>query len=145
MSKHKAVRFSVMRKRWIAAVAALGLSLSGSLVASSVAQASNAACNVTPTDFGAKHIVSFTSVGSCDWTVPAGVSRVEVQLRPEDHNMPKLPWIEEENFNPSYLVRDLHKMPKRGDKPEWRHNQDYWAEKDQIPATDLTGAEFKYS
>jgi cation diffusion facilitator CzcD-associated flavoprotein CzcO len=74
-----------------------------------------------------------------------GAKRVEVQLRPEDHNMPLLPWIEEENFNPSYLMRDLHKMPKRGDKPEWRHNQDYWHEKDEIPAINLNGAEFAYS
>ena len=59
--------------------------------------------------------------------------------------MPLSPWIEEDNFNPGYLMRGLDKLPKRGDKPEWRHNQDYWAEKDQIPATDLTGAEFKYS
>ena len=73
-----------------------------------------------------------------------GAKRVEVKLRPEDHNMPLLPWIEEENFNPSYLVRDLHKMPKRGDKPEWRHNQDYWHEKDEIPAINLDGAEFVY-
>ncbi|MEN9926464.1 MAG: hypothetical protein RL268_2590, partial [Pseudomonadota bacterium] len=35
-------------------------------------------------------------------------------------------------------------LPKRGDKPEWRHNQDYWAERDQIPATDLEGSEFLY-
>jgi hypothetical protein len=37
-----------------------------------------------------------------------------------------LPWIEDDHFNPNYLVRDLHKMPKHGDKPEWRHNQHYW-------------------
>ena len=35
-------------------------------------------------------------------------------------------------------------MPRRGDKPEWRHNQDYWAEKDAFPRIDLRGAEFVY-
>jgi hypothetical protein len=30
-------------------------------------------------------------------------------------------------------------LPKRGDKPEWQHNQDYWSEKDQIPAIDTSG------
>jgi monooxygenase len=30
-------------------------------------------------------------------------------------------------------MRGFDKLPQRGDKPEWRHNQDYWAEKDQIP------------
>lgn len=74
-----------------------------------------------------------------------GVKRVEVSLRPEDHNMPLLPWIDASNFNPGYLMRDVHKLPKRGDKPEWMHNQDYWREKDEIPLIDLDGAEFVYS
>ncbi|HMT44442.1 MAG TPA: NAD(P)/FAD-dependent oxidoreductase [Chakrabartia sp.] len=71
--------------------------------------------------------------------------KVEVVLRPEDKDMQLLPWIESENFNPGYLMRGLAKLPKRGDKPEWRHNQDYWREKEEIPNIDLNGAEFKYS
>ena len=74
-----------------------------------------------------------------------GASQVEVALRPEDHNMPLLPWISEENFNPNYLKRDLHRLPRRGDKPEWQHNQDYWREKDEIPTIDLDDAAFRYS
>jgi cation diffusion facilitator CzcD-associated flavoprotein CzcO len=74
-----------------------------------------------------------------------GVRQVEVALRPEDHNMPLLPWIDEENFNPGYLLRGMHLLPKRGDKPEWAHTQDYWAEKDAIPATNLDDAAFVYS
>jgi len=58
--------------------------------------------------------------------------------------MPLGDWIEAENFNPGYLMRGLKKMPRRGDKPEWRHNQDYWAERGEIPNIDLTGAEFLY-
>lgn len=73
-----------------------------------------------------------------------GAKRVDVQLRPEDHNMPILPWIEEENFNPHYLMRDMDRLPRRGDKAEWRHNQDYWLEKDVFPQIDLTGSEFAY-
>ncbi len=73
-----------------------------------------------------------------------GASRVDVQLRPEDHNMPILPWIEDDNFNPNYLMRELHKMPRRGDKPEWRHNQHYWVEREEFPTIDLDGAEFVY-
>ncbi len=73
-----------------------------------------------------------------------GVKRVEVALRDEDHNMPLYDWIESENFNPGYLMRGLKMMPKRGDKPEWRHNQDYWREKDEIPFIDLEGSEFVY-
>jgi cation diffusion facilitator CzcD-associated flavoprotein CzcO len=70
--------------------------------------------------------------------------RVEVALRDEDKNMAILPWIEEENFNPNYLMRDLDRMPRRGAKPEWRHNQDYWAERIEIPAIALDGEEFVY-
>ena len=73
-----------------------------------------------------------------------GVHRVSVELRPEDHNMPLLPWIDEENFNPGYMQRGMHLLPKRGDKPEWAHTQDYWHEKDWLPAIDLDGAEFHY-
>ena len=47
--------------------------------------------------------------------------------------MPLLPWIDPENFNPGYMMRGMHLLPKRGDKPEWQHNQDYWAEKDEFP------------
>jgi cation diffusion facilitator CzcD-associated flavoprotein CzcO len=73
-----------------------------------------------------------------------GAKRVEVALRPEDRNMPLLPWIDPENFNPGYIMRGLHLLPQRGDKPEWMHNQDHWAEKDEIPAIDLTDAAFVY-
>jgi cation diffusion facilitator CzcD-associated flavoprotein CzcO len=74
-----------------------------------------------------------------------GAQRVTVALRPEDRDMPLLPWIDPENFNPGYLMRALDKLPKRGDKPEWQHTQDYWREKDEIPAIDLDGAEFVYA
>jgi cation diffusion facilitator CzcD-associated flavoprotein CzcO len=74
-----------------------------------------------------------------------GAERVDVQLRPEDADMELLPWIDPENFNPGYLMRALDKLPKRGDKPEWQHTQDYWNEKDWIPAIDLDGPEFAYS
>jgi monooxygenase len=73
-----------------------------------------------------------------------GIKRVEVALRPEDQGMGLLPWIEADNFNPGYLMRGLDQMPRRGDKPEWRHNQDYWREKDEIPFIDLTSSEFVY-
>lgn len=73
-----------------------------------------------------------------------GARRVEVALREEDAEMPLLPWIEQDNFNPGYLMRDLDRLPRRGDKPEWRHNQDYWSEREEIPRIDLDGSEFVY-
>jgi cation diffusion facilitator CzcD-associated flavoprotein CzcO len=73
-----------------------------------------------------------------------GARKVMPTLRPEDRDMPLLPWIDPENFNPGYLMRGMHLLPKRGDKPEWQHTQDYWSEKDQIPAADLDDGAFIY-
>ena len=70
--------------------------------------------------------------------------RVEVALRPEDRDMQLLPWIDAENFNPGYLMRGIHLLPKRGDKREWQHSQDYWGEKNEFPAIDLDDKAFVY-
>jgi uncharacterized protein (DUF2236 family) len=51
--------------------------------------------------------------------------------------MPLEPWIDPENFNPGYLMRAMHQMPKRGAKPEWQHTQDYWAESRELPKIDM--------
>jgi len=71
--------------------------------------------------------------------------KVEVALRPEDKDMKILDWIDEENFNPGYLLRGMHLWPRRGDKPEWQHSQDYWTEKDVIPTIDLDDPLFRYA
>jgi cation diffusion facilitator CzcD-associated flavoprotein CzcO len=73
-----------------------------------------------------------------------GASKVTPALRPEDKDMPLAAWIDPENFNPGYLTRGIHLLPKRGDKPEWQHTQDYWTEKDQIPAADLDDGALVY-
>ena len=75
----------------------------------------------------------------------SGSKRVSVTLRPEDEDMDLLPWIDQENFNPGYLMRAMSLLPKRGDKPEWQHTQDYWREKDDIPAINLNAPEFLYT
>jgi cation diffusion facilitator CzcD-associated flavoprotein CzcO len=74
-----------------------------------------------------------------------GAERVVVALRPEDRAMPLLPWIDEQDFNPGYMMRGMHLLPRRGDKPEWSHTQNYWAEKDEFPAIDLDDAAFVYT
>jgi cation diffusion facilitator CzcD-associated flavoprotein CzcO len=73
-----------------------------------------------------------------------GARKVTVGLRPEDKDMPLLPWIDPENFNPGYLMRGMHLLPHRGDKPEWQHTQDYWTEKDEFRAIDLDDPVFRY-
>jgi cation diffusion facilitator CzcD-associated flavoprotein CzcO len=73
-----------------------------------------------------------------------GARKVVPALRPQEDNMPLHSWIDPENFNPGYLMRDMHLLPKRGAKPEWQHSQDYWAEKDEFPAIDLDDPAFVY-
>ncbi len=73
-----------------------------------------------------------------------GAEKVVPTLRPEDDNMPILPWIDEDNFNPGYMTRSMHLLPKRGNKPEWAHTQDYNTEKDLFPEIDLEDAVFVY-
>lgn len=73
-----------------------------------------------------------------------GAKRIEAALRPEDEGMKLLPWMDPENFNPGYLMRAMDLLPKRGEKPEWQHSQDYWREKDELPVIDLDGPEFVY-
>jgi cation diffusion facilitator CzcD-associated flavoprotein CzcO len=69
---------------------------------------------------------------------------VEVALRPQDKDMKLLPWIDTDNFNPGYLMRGMHLLPRRGDKREWQHTQDYWREKNELPAIDLDDKAFVY-
>jgi cation diffusion facilitator CzcD-associated flavoprotein CzcO len=73
-----------------------------------------------------------------------GARSVVPALRPEDRDMPLLPWIDPENFNPGYIMRGMHLLPKRGDKPQWQHTQDYWTEKDEFPAIALDDPTFVY-
>ena len=74
-----------------------------------------------------------------------GVRRVMPVLRPEDRGMAILPWVDENDFNPGYMMRGQHLLPRRGAKREWAHSQDYWAEKDEIPAIDLDDPAFAYA
>ncbi|MCB1644850.1 MAG: NAD(P)/FAD-dependent oxidoreductase, partial [Pseudomonadales bacterium] len=74
-----------------------------------------------------------------------GVRSVMPALRPEDKDMVIGDWIDQDNFNPNYLRRAMHLMPKSGNKREWQHTQDYWREKDEIPNIDLDQPVFRYA
>ena len=64
-------------------------------------------------------------------------SIVVPQLRDEDADMGLLPWVDPENFNPGYLTRSMHLMPKQGDRRPWQLLHDYMVEKEELPAADL--------
>ncbi len=74
-----------------------------------------------------------------------GVRVVTPQLRPVDAGMRKRPWVDPENFNPGYLTRSMHLMPKQGDRAPWIFTQDYFKEKDEIPGCDLDDAALVYT
>ncbi len=67
-----------------------------------------------------------------------GKQMVEAKLRPEDRDMPIYPFLDEEFFNPGYMQRGSHLMPKRGAHMPWMYNHDYIEEKQQFEACDLS-------
>ena len=70
--------------------------------------------------------------------------KVTVELTDDVKDLPHLDWMDSENFSPGYLMRAMHLLPKRLDRPEWQHTQDYWTERKVLPTTDLNGPEFRY-
>jgi len=70
--------------------------------------------------------------------------RVTVEIPEDCADLPHLSWIDPENFNPGYLMRGMDKLPKRLDRPEWQHTQDYWSERERFPLIDLAGKVFIY-
>jgi cation diffusion facilitator CzcD-associated flavoprotein CzcO len=65
-------------------------------------------------------------------------------LRPADADMELHPWITEDNFNPGYLQRGVHLLPRQGDRAPWLHTQDFWREKDVVPTLDLDDGTLLY-
>jgi len=66
-----------------------------------------------------------------------GSTMVVPGLRPEEAGMDLGPWVDPDNFNPGYLTRSLHLMPKQGDRDPWRLLHEYSVEKDLLPRADL--------
>jgi cation diffusion facilitator CzcD-associated flavoprotein CzcO len=74
----------------------------------------------------------------------SGAQVVTPTLRPQDQGMALRPWIDPDNFNPGYLARGLHLLPRQGSHAPWLHAQDYWAEKDELPAAPLDDGSLVY-
>ncbi len=74
-----------------------------------------------------------------------GVTVCTPTLREEDANMTAHPWIDEEQFNPGYMQRSMHLMPKKGDHQPWIYNMDYYTEKEELPAADLDDGALVYA
>jgi hypothetical protein len=73
-----------------------------------------------------------------------GTTVVVPSLRPEDADMPLLPWADPENFNPGYVLRSAHRMFRRGDREPWTHLHEYVEERQSLPAADLDDGSLVY-
>lgn len=47
------------------------------------------------------------------------------------------PWIDPENFNAGYIMRALAILPKQGDHEPWVMTQDYFTDRETLPAVDF--------
>jgi cation diffusion facilitator CzcD-associated flavoprotein CzcO len=65
------------------------------------------------------------------------LSMVVPRLRAHEKDMRLQAWVSEDNFNPGYIKRSLHKLPKQGTHLPWLHTQDYALDKDLLPQVDL--------
>ena len=74
-----------------------------------------------------------------------GIRSVVPQLRPQDQGMTLAPWVRPDNFNPGYLARSIHQLPRQGDHAPWVHLQDYRKEKDDLPAAALDDGSLIFS
>ncbi len=73
-----------------------------------------------------------------------GATVVVPELRPEDGDMPLGPYVDPENFNPGYLTRSMHLMPKQGDREPWQLPHDYLREKAELPVADLDDGALRF-
>jgi monooxygenase len=65
-------------------------------------------------------------------------------LRDEDQGMALRPWVDPEEFNPSYLKRAVHLMPRQGNHEPWIHPHSYIVEKEELPRADLDDGSLIY-
>ncbi|SFI79665.1 flavin-containing monooxygenase [Albimonas pacifica] len=73
-----------------------------------------------------------------------GVRSVTPTLREEDRQMEPRPWIDPENFNAGYIMRGHALMPRQGDRGPWVNSQDYYEERESLPAADLEDGTLVY-
>ena len=62
-----------------------------------------------------------------------------------DDHVELRPWVEPDNFNPGYLTRSMHLMPRQGDRLPWRLLHDYTEEREILAAADLDDGRLRYS
>ncbi|WP_153503503.1 flavin-containing monooxygenase [Cumulibacter manganitolerans] len=59
------------------------------------------------------------------------------RLRPQDADMPLLPFMDPENVSSGYMMRSQEKMFKQGDREPWVHMKEFHEERHTLPVADL--------
>jgi hypothetical protein len=73
-----------------------------------------------------------------------GATMVTPQLRPEDKDMPLLPFANPENFNSGYVMRAQHLLFRQGDREPWTHLLELEQELPILPKADLDDGTLTY-
>ena len=74
-----------------------------------------------------------------------GATTVVPALRPQDEDMPRLPWCDPEDFNAGYVLRSQHTLFKQGDREPWTHMMEHAQEAATLPLVDLDDGSLRYS
>ncbi|WP_106847847.1 NAD(P)/FAD-dependent oxidoreductase [Blastococcus sp. Marseille-P5729] len=64
-------------------------------------------------------------------------SVVVPRLRPQDADMPRLPFVDEDNVSAGYMMRTRDKMFRQGDREPWVHFKEFHEERESLPVADL--------
>jgi monooxygenase len=73
-----------------------------------------------------------------------GATMVTPRLRPEEADMPLLPFADPENFNSGYVMRSQHLLFRRGDREPWTHLLELEHELGILPKADLDDGTLAY-
>jgi cation diffusion facilitator CzcD-associated flavoprotein CzcO len=66
-----------------------------------------------------------------------GYKEVIPTLTEEEKKLEVLPWIDESNFNSSYLKRGMENFAKRLNSDHWQHSQSYTKDSEQFPSIEF--------
>lgn len=74
-----------------------------------------------------------------------GHAAVMPTLNGQAADMPRLPWMDPDNFNAGYVVRAQHRMYRQGDRHPWKHALEYHEERVVLPAAQPDDEALAYS
>jgi cation diffusion facilitator CzcD-associated flavoprotein CzcO len=75
-----------------------------------------------------------------------GATVVVPALRDGEAGMPLRPWTDPDDFNPGYLLRSVHRVPRQGDRMPWRGTDvGYFDEREILPAADFGDGTLTFS